>query len=42
MAYLEHTRWVIFGKEAMSTPFVRCYGRSKFGDESGPKSVVYF
>jgi hypothetical protein len=42
MEYLEHTRWVIFGKEAMSTPFVRCYGRRKLGEEPDLKSVVYF
>ena len=41
--YLEHTRWVIFGEEAMNTPFVRCYGwRKSIKDEYDPKDVVCF
>lgn len=43
MEYLEHTRWVIFGEEAMSAPFVRCYGwRKSIKHEYDPKDVVYF
>jgi hypothetical protein len=40
--YLEHSRWVIFGEEAMNAPFVRCYGWRKRGEEPDPKNVVYF
>ena len=41
--YLEHTRWVIYGEEAMSAPMVRCYGwRKRMTDEYDPKNVVYF
>lgn len=41
--YLEHTRWVIYGEEAMSAPMVRCYGwRKRMTDEYDPKDVVYF
>ena len=41
--YLEHTRWVVYGEEAMSAPFVRCYGwRKSIKDEYDPKDVVYF
>ena len=42
MEYLEHTRWVIFGEEAMSAPFVRCYGWRRHGEEADPKNIVYF
>ena len=41
--YLEHTRWVIYGEEAMSALMVRCYGwRKRMTDEYDPKHVVYF
>ncbi len=40
--YLEHTRWVVFGEEAMNAPFVRRYGWRKLGEEPDPKNVVYF
>lgn len=42
LEYLEHTRWVIFGAEAMSAPFVRCYGGSKLGEEPDSTDLVYF
>ena len=43
IAYLEHTRWVIYGEEAMTAPFVRCYGwRKRITDDYDPKNVVYF
>lgn len=40
--WLDHTRWVTFGEEAMTRPFVRCYGWRKLGEEADPKNVVYF
>ena len=42
MEYLEHSRWVVYGEEAMKAPFVRCYGWRKMGEEPDPKNVVYF
>ena len=43
MEYLEHTRSVVYGEEAMRAPMVRCYGwRKRITDDYDPKNVVYF
>lgn len=43
MEYLAHIRWVVYGEEAMTAPFVRCYGwRKSMKEEYDPKNVVYF
>ena len=43
MAYLEHTRCVIYGEEVVNAKLIRCYGwRKRIEDKSDPKNVIYF
>ena len=43
LAYLEHTRCVIYAEESMNTKMVRCYGWIKrIEDDYDPRNVVYF
>ena len=43
LEYLEFMRCVIYGKEVVNAPMVRCFGRRKWGEEEcDPKNIVYF
>ena len=42
LKYLEHTRSVIYGEEAVNAKMIRCYGWRKMGQGADPKNIVYF
>lgn len=42
LEYLEFTRCVIYGKEAVNAKTIRCYGWRKMNEEANPKNIVYF